>query len=295
MKALLNIFILCTIFLFTGCQQSQRALTVGVKDNPLLLSRLTGNYWQIWTMQPDGSNLRQMTTSESDKRYPSWMQESGKMLYRTNNNNAFILDIMTGQEERILTNLGLIGSVCQSPVGEDLLVTRFRTEVLDSSDLWIVSPSGQNQRILTRDVGLQYDPVWSPDGSKIAYISGHGYQTHELIVMDSDSSNKIQLTDNKALELLPMFSPDGEEIAYVSDLGGNYDIWVMDSDGQNPRQMTEYAGIDTRPYWSPDGQQILFVSNRSGELQLWTMNADGSDPKQLTDDLPSMDPAWRHE
>lgn len=294
MKTFKIILILCALLL-VSCQQGRIGVTGEKKDNPILLSRLTGDYWQIWSMQPDGSNLRQLTNSPSDKRYPSWMQETGKVLYRTNNNNAFILDMITGQEERILTNLGFIGSVCQSPVNQDLLITRFRTEILDSSNLWLVSPSGQNQRIITREVGLQYDPIWSPDGSRIAYISGHGYQTHELILMNSDGSNRKQLTDNEALELLPMFSPDGAKIAYVSDIAGNYDIWIMDSDGQNAKQLTDYPGIDTRPFWSEDGRKILFVSNRSGELQLWIMNGDGSDPKPLTHEIPSMDPAWRHK
>lgn len=293
MKNTFRTILALSTVLLVGCQQGQRETAVVDKGNSILLSRLTGDYWQLWTMQPDGSNLRQLTTSETDKRYPFGMNDFSKILYRTNNNYAYVLDKSTGREERLLTKLGFIGSICQSPVSQDLLITRFRTEVLDSSDLWLVSPSGQDQKIITRDVGLQYNPTWSPDGTKIAFISGHGYQTHELILMDSDGSNRKPLTDNKALELLPIFSPDGTKIAYVSDLAGSYDIWVMDINGENVQQLTYYSGIDTRPCWSADGQSLLFVSNRSGELQLWIMNADGSESKQLTHEIPSMDPTWR--
>lgn len=294
MRKTLRILLL-SVVVFAGCQQAQKDTMLTQKGNPILLSRLTGDYWQLWSMQPDGSNLKQLTNSETDKRYPCWMQESFTILYRTNNNYAYILDTTSGQEQRILTNLGFIGSVCQSPVNQDLLISRFRTEVLDSSDLWLISPSGQNQRIITREVGLQYDPIWSPDGSRIAYISGHGYQTHELYIMDSKGKNKRRLTDNKALELLPAISPNGGKIAYVSDITGDYEIWLMEINGNNIKQLTNSKGIDTRPCWLPDGGKILFVSNRSGSLQLWIMNANGSDLRQVTTGAPSMDPAWRRK
>jgi len=181
-KHTIIIMSMITVYL-AGCQQSKEDTAMMHQDNPLLFSRLTDGYWQLWTMRPDGSNLKQLTNSESDKRYPFAMNDSSKILYRTNNNHAYALVKSTGQEERLLTQLGLIGSICQSPVSQEVLIARFRTEVLDSSDLWLVSPSGENQKIITRDVGLQYNPAWSPDGTQIAFISGHGYQTHELILM----------------------------------------------------------------------------------------------------------------
>lgn len=64
-----------------GCQVRQ---PVG----PIALSRLTGDYWQVWTMQPDGKSAKQLTASPSDKRYPVWAQEAKKILFRTNNNSA---------------------------------------------------------------------------------------------------------------------------------------------------------------------------------------------------------------
>lgn len=296
-KNLITISLL--IFLVNSCQNEPvKEISVSEKQvqpaiGNIVFSQSTGDYWQIWTMQSDGKKQRQLTFSPSDKRYPSWRKHSTKILYRNNNNQAIILDPQKAEESRILSKLGLIGSLSESPGGDKLLLVRFRTEVMDSSDLWIVSIDGKDRKILTRDVGLQYDPVFSPDGKKIAYISGHGYQTHELFVMDSDGSHKKQLTKNKALELLPAFAPSGQKIAYVSDATGDYEIWVMDTDGSNAKQLTDSEGIDTRPCWSPDGSQIMFVSDRSGELQLWIMNSNGSDPVQLTRGAPSMDPAWR--
>ncbi|MHC4124341.1 MAG: TolB family protein [Planctomycetota bacterium] len=273
------------LIVVTGCQMQRPA--------QIAFSRLSGDYWQIWTIGANGRGARQLTTTPSDKRYPIWGRDGSKLFYRDNNNNAFFVDLITGQENRVLESMGLIGSLISSPIDEQLLVVRFRSEIMDSSDLWLTEIDGENRRILTRQTGLQYDPAWSPDGGKIAYISGHGYQTHELYVMDPDGKNKCRLTNNKALELLPAFSPDGKTIAYVSDITGNYEIWLMNVDGNDNRQLTDSPGIDTRPCWSSDGEKILFVSNRNGSLQLWKMNNDGSNVRQLTKGPASTEPAWR--
>lgn len=270
----------------TGCQTER-------ETEKIAFSRLTGDYWQVWTMQPNGTAVEQITTSSSDKRYPVWANDGRGLLFRTNNNHIFNVDLETGQENRILVPFGLSGGVVPSPDNSKLLIVRFKTQLKDAGNLWLTTLEGKSKRILTRDAGLQYDPVWSPDGEQIAYISGYGYRTDELYIIDSDGRNKCRLTNNKAIELLPAFAPDGKTIAYVSDITGNYEIWLMNADGSDCRQLTSSEGIDTRPSWSADGKQIVFASNRSGSLQLWIMNNDGSDRRQLTDDLPSMDPAWR--
>ena len=272
----------------SGCQVQPSANTVA-------FSHLTRGYWQIWTMEPDGSKAKQVTTSLSDKRYPVWARKGQQLFFRTNNNRVFSFNLDTGEEKVAVGQLGLNGGVVPSPDGGKLLLSRYSAQRRDSSDLWITTLDGKNRRILTRDAGLQYDPAWSPDGRQIAYISGQGYRAHELYIMDSNGKNKRRLTKNEALELLPAFSPDGKTIAYASDVTGSYEIWLMDTGGGNPKQLTDSRGIDTNPCWSPDGQRIMFVSNRSGELQIWIMSKDGGNPKKLTAGPPSMDPAWRRK
>jgi TolB protein len=289
--------------IFSGCQ-AQRPVVETVAlcdshiqsaDNSIAFSRLTNGHWQIWTMNSDGSEMMQVTTSMSDKRYPAWSKGQSKLFYRTNNNHAFSVNLSTGEEKRIAAQLGIISSIVPSPDGDRLLLVRFRTQPKDSANLWLSKLDGKNARILSSDMGMQTDPTWSEDGKKIVYISGHGGDMHELVMIDSDGRNEHRLTNNKAMEVLPAFSPDGKTIAYASNMTGDFEIWLMDSDGANQRRLTNSFGLDTRPCWSPDGKQIMFVSNRSGKLQLWIINSDGGNPRQLTDGAPSMDPAWRRE
>lgn len=295
-KIVLVIFAMAVIVV-SGCQQQMTDKpSVQQKKEQIAFSRLTDGYWQLWGVWSDGTGLKQLTYTPSDKRYPVWADNGSKVLFRTNNNMVYSLDINTGQETRMLKSMGLLGGVLPSPVANNQVAfVRYRTDIKDSSDLWTSSLNGENRRIVARSVGLQYDPAWSPDGQKIAYIAGHGYQTHELYVVNSDGTNKQRLTENKALELLPAFSPDGKILAYVSDITDNYEIWFMNHDGSNPRQVTHNPGLDTKPCWSSDGDKIVFVSNRSDQMQLWIMNSDGSELRQITTGAPSMDPALRKD
>ena len=269
-----------------GCRRTR---SVG----PVAFVRLTGDYWQIWAMNPDASGAVQITKSDFDKRYPLWMPDGRTLLFRDNNNRVFTVDSISGVEKQILEDFGMVGGLAPSPDGDMLLAARFRTGLKDSSDLWLVSPDGKERTILTREGGLQSDPAWSPAGGLVAYISGRVLEAYELWVMKPDGAEKRMITDNTALELLPAFSHDGKKLAYASDVTGDYEIWVVGVDGRGEVRLTDSRGIDTRCVWSPDDREIMFVSSRSGSLQIWIMNSDGSNQRQLTNGAPSMEPAWR--
>ncbi|MCG8696496.1 MAG: hypothetical protein MI922_00465, partial [Bacteroidales bacterium] len=284
---LLNSFLVTiSLSLLSGCQQP-------VKEHNIAFSRLTEDHWQIWTMPIDGNGARQVTESAIDKRYPLWIAGSSDIVFRDNNNRFYRVNVDEGDETQIFDFFGLIDSYALAPDGEHVMFVRLRREIKDSGDLWVSTLEGKEERIITRDKGLQHEPDWSTDNERIAYVSSHGYRTAELYVVDVDGKNKVRLTNNNARETLPVFSPDGSTLCYASDESGNYEIWTMHVGSKERKQLTDSLSMDTRPYWSPDGEQIVFVSNRSGSLQLWIMNADGSEPRQLTEGPPSMDPAWR--
>jgi TolB protein len=234
-----------------------------------------------------------VTASNIEKPYPVWDASGKELLFRNNSSQAFKVALTSGKEQEILQEMDLVSSPVISPDGTELLFTRYRTELKDSGNLWLASLDGQKARILTREKGIQYDPDWSSNGNWIVYISGHGYRTGEVYILNLANKETRRLTDNNYRELLPVFSPDSKKIAYSADTTGNYEIWTMNTDGSNRMQLTNAEGIDTRPYWSPDGKKLVFVSNRSGTLQLWIMDSNGNNIRQLTSGAPSMDPCWR--
>jgi TolB protein len=271
----------------SGCQTKS-------KSGEIALSRLTGNYWQIWTMCPNGDHLRQITNSPSDKRYPAWSGDGKSILYRTNNDKAYTFDIVSMKERQLLKHFGRVGNIAESPLDLSYVFAKIGID-RDTGDLWIVDHNENNQKILTRNIGLQYPPAWSPDGKSVAYTAGGGRQPRELSIIDINSMCNQQITSNNALELVPAYSPDGAYIAYSSNVTGNFEIWLLDVASGQSTQLTFDKVLDTRPCWSPDGQKIMFTSRRSGSMQLWIMDKDGSSPKQLTSGAECVDPAWKRE
>ena len=198
-----------------------------------------------------------------------------------------------GKEEELLKDLRPVRDLAPSPKGDLFVLSRCRTDAVDQCNLWLFDPITQKRTILTHDEGVQYQPAWSPDGSKIAYSGGSGPHSKEIFVIDTDGSGKKQLTQNQSNEFTPSWAPDGAHIAFSSNATGDYEIWVMNSDGREAKQLTDSPGLDTRPVFSPDGSRIAFTSNRSGRLEIWVMNADGSNPHEWRqEETPTCDPFW---
>jgi Tol biopolymer transport system component len=137
-----------------------------------------------------------------------------------------------------------------------------------------------------------WSPSWSPDGQKIAFVSGRN-GAPEIYVMNGDGSNQIRLTNNRARDSSPSWSPDGLKIIFDSIRDGNWEIYTMNTDGTEQTRLTNNQANDGMPSWSPDGTQVAFYSARDGNVEIYSMNADGTNQIRLTDN-PAVDgkPSW---
>jgi TolB protein len=153
----------------------------------------------------------------------------------------------------------------------------------------------------SRGSEAKWDPVWSPSGDRIAFVSPYDGDTN-IYLMNSDGSNVTQLTSDplryfyiyrKAYDEHPAWSPDGKRIAFVSGRNtsilnpqaGSH-IYVMDANGRNVVRLTGHDenlmpdnlyGF-SRPTWSPDGKRIAFMN----KWAIYVMDADGSNPIKVT-------------
>lgn len=280
-------------FLLSICAE-YLAAQIPVSENAIAFSRLTNGYWQIWTVDPNGDNLIQRTTSLKDKHNPTWKPGEEKILFHTSNHELFLLDLNTGEEIKLLPELALIGDCSFTPDGTRLIFTRYDENVKDTSNLWLYDFETKEKTLLTQGPGLQYSPHVSEDGLKVVYVAGKGWGTHEIWLYNLESKEKTRLTENETYDLAPEFSPDGKQIAYASNLMGNYDIWLMDSDGKNQRKITKPLGIESSPTWSPHGSKLAIASQREGNQQIWLIDFEGKEWKQLTfGEEEAREPAWR--
>jgi TolB protein len=128
----------------------------------------------------------------------------------------------------------------------------------------------------------EYQPVWSSDGSRIAFVSNFRGGSPDIYTMDADGRNLRNITHEIGTGESPVWSPDGRQIAFVSLHARNDDIFVMNADGSNVRQLTDQPGLDLSPTWSPDGQHIAYYSVREGSGEgIYIMDADGKNQRQI--------------
>jgi dipeptidyl aminopeptidase/acylaminoacyl peptidase len=170
-------------------------------------------------------------------------------------------------------------------------------------DIYVMKADGAEVKNLTDGNGASnYDPSWSPDGTKILFRKMSGSQSR-IWVMGADGGNPTSLTNERWNDFNPSWSPDGTKIAFDRVTDGDSDIWIMNTDGSGQTNVTNNRATDLKPSWSPDGR-IAFVrrpsvpenSDASANSDVWIINDDGTDPKRLTTN-PAEDtsPAWSPE
>jgi TolB protein len=174
-----------------------------------------------------------------------------------------------GAADRVLMEIDGFGAGVLSPDGTRLAFTRCDMEgdELDC-EIWLAEGDGRSARPLVDSEGRDSDPVWSPDGARLAFVS------------DRDRNGACLFHDC---------------------WGHNGEIYVMEADGSGQTRVTDDPGDDQGPTWSPDGSQIAFAALRNiqgaideEDYEIYAMAADGSDVRQLTDnDAWDVDPDWR--
>ena len=143
-------------------------------------------------------------------------------------------------------------AACDNPVSSDRgPVGRivFQASGL-STDIFVMNADGTGVVNLTESPESDVLPSWSPDGSRIAFMSDRDGNS-EIYLMNADGTRPVNLTNHRAHDSSPTWSPDGSRIAFLSDRDGNGEIYLMNADGTRPVNLTNTPEHEGRPFWSP--------------------------------------------
>jgi Tol biopolymer transport system component len=237
---------------------------------------LEGDYG-IETADPDGSDIVRLTDGVNDS-WASWSPDGTKILFSSTRYDPSIGQCTPGDPH----------------------------EFGCPTDIYVMGADGSNVTRLTDDPLPDFMPVWSPDGSRIAFVREADPVPAAftgIYTMNPDGSDvrRVSSSDGGS-DFWPSWSPDGSRIAFAAIRKEDWGIWAVNADGSNEQPILGGAiGYVKNPVWSPDGSLIAFVGNPSiddysPDDALYVMRPDGTDVTPIAD-APSIgvagDIAWQ--
>jgi Tol biopolymer transport system component len=301
----------------------------------------SGSTQNIWVMNPDGSSQAAFTKLTFGRSFrPAWSHDGGRIVF-VSTRGADGSDVAgpagnlwqvnaDGSGLIALTRLtSNITSDLPSWSPDDSKILFFSNRALDGTDgrntntatnLWFMNPDGSGVKPLTKVTqSLVLDGVWSPDGTKIAYLSSqaldgtdaansNGVQNLWIVNADGSGARPVtRLTGAGAQTTSFAWSPDGTSLITLAnraidggpgpDGDGTENLWVVKADGSSATLVTpqgQTTALGTADLgavaWSPDGSKIAFISmlplngisSVNSAHNLWMVNPDGSGAVPLT-------------
>ena len=147
--------------------------------------------------------------------------------------------------------------------------------------LQVADADGYNPRTIAESTEPIMAPAWSPDGSRIAYVSFHTKRS-EIFIQTLATGQRESVSSYHGINGAPAFSPDGGSLALTLSKDGSPDIYVLNLASRNLTRLTSGLSIDTEPSWSADGSTIVFTSDQGGKPQLYTIPSSGGKASRLT-------------
>lgn len=147
--------------------------------------------------------------------------------------------------------------------------------------LQVADADGYNAQNVVSSNEPLISPAWSPDATKMAYVSFE--KKKPIVYVQSLTTGERKVIANyKGNNSAPTWSPDGSKLAIVLTYGANSQIYTVDANGGNLKQLTKSNAIDTEPAYSPDGKYVYFSSDRGGKPQIYKVPASGGDVTRVT-------------
>jgi Tol biopolymer transport system component len=231
-----------------------------------------GVQFDIFTMNPEGSDRVPLTSDPGNDLLPSYSADGERIVWvhrpqGASNRQIWVMNADGSGQTQLTSGVGASDNhPAFSPDGQQIVFDRGPTPGGDAQ-IWAMNADGSNPSQITfpgpGNIGSE-EPSFSPDGRSIVFYRQAGPTSgFDIWVMNADGSGQTRLTtgDSANQNLGPDFSPDGMRIAYdhfTQNPSPNEDIFVMNANGSDQRQVTSGPGQDYAPSFAPDGTRVVF-------------------------------------
>jgi len=271
-----------------------------VKQEKIIFSSNRDGDYEIYIMDPDGSNQEKLTDNTGADRWPVISPDGTSITFTTNrdgNSEIYIMNIDGTDQVNLTNNLSKDGQPSFSPDGSKIV---FYSDRMGDPNIWIMNLNGSSPQQLTNLACTAHCPSFSPDGSKIVFTHrdrapGNSFY-NDLFIMDNNGQNIEKLVSLDGSDNRARFSSDGTDIVF-SHCESNWEnnVYLINADGSNPINLTPES-VGTQEYpgnFSPDDTKIVYCSQRDGNYQIYIMDKEGNIDEKLTNNAcHNQDPFW---
>ncbi|MFC1561009.1 SUMF1/EgtB/PvdO family nonheme iron enzyme [Candidatus Latescibacterota bacterium] len=204
---------------------------------------------EIYVMNPDGSDQRNITNNPASDGAPSWSPDGSQIAFASNRDGVgdiYVMNADGSNQKRLTNNPANDYNPTWSPDSSQIA---FHSHRDGNGEIYVMNTDGFNQINVSNNPADDFVPSWSPDCSQIAFHSQRDSNA-EIYIMNADSSNQRNVSNNSADDFVPSWSPDGSQIVFQSNRNGNFEIYVMNADGSNQINVTNNPALDGTPSWS---------------------------------------------
>lgn len=276
------------------CSAFLEALTgkKGFFDSPIAFVRQEGPTKEIYTVLPQGRDLKRITKLGSFNLGPTWSMDGSKIAFTHIARTRHELGVYDSNTKKITLMSRGLGSTVVSPVfgpNDQLVVALNRN---GSTNIYELDSSYKPMRMLARSPYIDVSPSFDRKGEKMVFTSGRAGNPHiYLMNMKSGSVRRVTLTGKYNTH--PCLSPNGRYVAYTHRTSNGHRIYLHDLETGREKQLTFGPGNDEYPAFGPDGYFVAFSSNRSGGYKLYLTTRHGDKPRMIsTGKGQATSPAW---
>jgi Tol biopolymer transport system component len=247
------------------------------KDKIAFYSNIDGDY-DIYVMNPDGSDMKNITSNDANDYAPKWSTDSKKICYqsdRSGNSEIYIINADGTEDFKVTQSKAENYSPVWFPGGDKILYT---SDESGNFDIYSIGTDGSGKKKLTNDEYFEENLSFSPDGAKVLYAAGLIDSTaYEIFTLDINTLKINKLTDSMSYSRMPLWAKcQGQGlcqnlgiIIFNSDMDGYSEIYSLNSDGSGLKNLTSNDIEDYLLGLSPSGSAIFYQStDENGETTL---------------------------